>query len=441
MSFIDSIKSWLSGNKDTVNKTVDKGSEVVKDKAPEHEDKIETVREKFHEVFNEESEPMSPREVREPQEVEDESDFSEADSVATPAKESSVSEVSGEDSSKPEVVTNAAESGETSVEVPSGPGDNAEGLVEDEIVDVSANKDEEVVETLPEFDFEDNSPQKVDSDSSEDSIDLSDKQDLDFGTAVEPKLEEGEVADPASVQVEDGPEVASQENSDVASEDVDSHTEDAISPALSSAVDPLETTASEGNSVESSEEISDVVSEGVEPHTNVSTTSTLLTTDDSIETPASDDDLEDFDVISEDADVHTDEADSPLSIPVEDSLEAPVPNDDIKDNKLAEAPAPKAPLEAPVQVEEDVTSTVKEEDLIDPDNNVLTGFTEDADQGEEPAEGSDLVNTEVTDFSLDEPKEDFSLTDKPLTETVAEKVEDSDSSKTLGDLLEEDNQE
>ena len=41
MSFMDSIKSWLSGNKDTVNNAVDKGGEFLKNKAPQHEDKID----------------------------------------------------------------------------------------------------------------------------------------------------------------------------------------------------------------------------------------------------------------------------------------------------------------------------------------------------------------------------------------------------------------
>ena len=400
MSFMDSIKSWLSGNKDTVNNAVDKGGEFLKNKAPQHEDKIDAARDKFDGVFNKESEPLTPQGGHGSKETEDKSDSSEVKSEANPVvpeEESSVSEGVGEDSPEHENAGNTAEISGSSADNLSDPEDSTKSHVDEDAEDVSVGSGEETVETIPDFTIDDESTQRadIDPDSPAGFTELSEEQDLDFSPVVEPEPENEKLVEDAPIEVDDTKD--SEGSSDVVSEDVDDSR--AVSGGRSDVV-------SEDYDVSSR-----AVSEG-----------------------SSDVDSEDVDSRAEDATLST-----PLS--TEDPLETSASRGESVDSTESEIPAPEAPSESPVQVEEDVNSAIEEEDLIDPKNNALTGFVEDDNKAEGSVEGSDLVNTEVTGFSLKEPDEDFSLTDNTLKETIADKVEDSDSSKTLGDLLDEDNRE
>ena len=400
MSFMDSIKSWLSGNKDTVNNAVDKGGEFLKNKAPQHEDKIDAARDKFDGVFNKESEPLTPQGGHGSKETEDKSDSSEVKSEANPMvpeEESSVSEGVGEDSPEHENAGNTAEISGSSADNLSDPEDSTKSHVDEDAEDVSVGSGEETVETIPDFTIDDESTQRadIDPDSPAGFTELSEEQDLDFSPVVEPEPENEKLVEDATIEVDDTKD--SEGSSDVVSEDVDDSR--AVSGGRSDVV-------SEDYDVSSR-----AVSEG-----------------------SSDVDSEDADSRAEDATLST-----PLS--TEDPLETSASRGESVDSTESEIPAPEAPSESPVQVEEDVNSAIEEEDLIDPKNNALTGFVEDDNKAEGSVEGSDLVNTEVTGFSLKEPDEDFSLTDNTLKDTIADKVEDSDSSKTLGDLLDEDNRE
>lgn len=411
MSFIDSIKSWLSGNKDTVNNAVDKGGEFLKNKAPQHEDKIDAARDKFDGVFNKESEPLSPHDGHDSKEAEDKSDSSEVKSEANPVvpeEESFVSEGVGEGSSAHDNTDSTAEISDISVDNLSESEDSTEGLVDEDAEDVSVGSGEETVETIPDFTVDDDSPQRadIDPDSPAGFTELSEEQDLDFGPTVEPEPENEKLVEDAPIEVDDTKD--SEGSSDVVSEDVDD----------SRAV-------SEGSS--------DVVSEDYD-NSSRAVSEDYDVSSRAVSEGSSDADSEDADSRAEDATLST-----PLS--TEDPLETPASRGESVDSTESEIPAPEAPSESPVQVEEDVNSAIEEEDLIDPKNNALTGFVEDDNKAEGSVEGSDLVNTEVTGFSLKEPDEDFSLTDNTLKETIADKVEDSDSSKTLGDLLDEDNRE
>ena len=455
MSFMDSIKSWLSGNKDTVNNAVDKGGEFLKNKAPQHEDKIDAARDKFDGVFNKESEPLTPQGGHGSKETEDKSDSSEVKSEANPVvpeEESSVSEGVGEGSSAHDNTDSTAEISDISVDNLSESEDSTEGLVDEDSEDVSVGSGEETVETIPDFTIDGESTQRadIDPDSPAGFTELSEEQDLDFGPTVEPEPENDKLVEDAPIEVDDTKD--SEGSSDVVSEDVDDScavSEDydvsprAVSETSSDAV-------SGGSSDVVSEDVddsravsggrSDVVSEDVDDSRAVSEGSSDVVSEDydvssrAVSEGSSDVDSEDVDSRAEDATLST-----PLS--TEDPLETSASRGESVDSTESEIPAPEAPSESPVQVEEDVNSAIEEEDLIDPKNNALTGFVEDDNKAEGSVEGSDLVNTEVTGFSLKEPDEDFSLTDNTLKETIADKVEDSDSSKTLGDLLDEDNRE
>lgn len=468
MSFMDSIKSWLSGNKDTVNNAVDKGGEFLKNKAPQHEDKIDAARDKFDGVFNKESEPLTPQDGHGSKEIEDKSDSfevkSEVNSVA-PEEESSVSEGVGEDSSEHENAGNTAEISGASADNLSETEDSTKSLVDKEAEDVSVGSGEETVETIPDFTVDDDSPQRadIDPDSSAGFTELSEEQDLDFGPAVEPEPENEKLVEDAPIELGDTKNYEG--SSDVVSEDYDDSSravsEDydvsprAVSETSSDAV-------SEGSSDVVSEDVddsravsegrSDVVSEGYDDSSRtVSEISSDTVSEDDTDSSravsegSSDVVADDYDdnsnVVSEDVDSRAEDATLSTPLSTEDPLETPASHGESVDSTESEIPAPEAPSESPVQVEEDVNSAIEEEDLIDPKNNALTGFVEDDNKAEGSVEGSDLVNTEVTGFSLKEPDEDFSLTDNTLKETIADKVEDSDSSKTLGDLLDEDNRE
>lgn len=437
MSFIDSIKSWLSGNKDTVNNAVDKGGEFLKNKAPQHEDKIDAARDKFDGVFNKESEPLSPHDGHDSKEAEDKSDSSEVKSEANPVvpeEESFVSEGVGEGSSAHDNTDSTAEISDISVDNLSESEDSTEGLVDEDSEDVSVGSGEETVETIPDFTIDGESTQRadIDPDSPAGFTELSEEQDLDFGPTVEPEPENEKLVEDAPIEVDDTKD--SEGSSDVVSEDVDD------SCAVSEDYDVSPRAVSETSSDAVSGGSSDVVSEDVDDSRAVSEGSSDVVSEDydvssrAVSEGSSDVDSEDVDSRAEDATLS-----APLS--TEDPLETPASRGESVDSTESEIPAPEAPSESPVQVEEDVNSAIEEEDLIDPKNNALTGFVEDDNKAEGSVEGSDLVNTEVTGFSLKEPDEDFSLTDNTLKETIADKVEDSDSSKTLGDLLDEDNRE
>lgn len=437
MSFMDSIKSWLSGNKDTVNNAVDKGGEFLKNKAPQHEDKIDAARDKFDGVFNKESEPLTPQGGHGSKETEDKSDSSEVKSEVNPVvpeEESSVSEGVGEGSSAHDNTDSTAEISDISVDNLSESEDSTEGLVDEDAEDVSVGSGEETVETIPDFTVDDDSPQRadIDPDSPAGFTELSEEQDLDFGPTVEPEPENEKLVEDAPIEVDDTKD--SEGISDVVSEDVDD------SCAVSEDYDVSPRAVSETSSDAVSGGSSDVVSEDVDDSRAVSEGSSNVVSEDygvssrAVSEGSSDVDSEDVDSRAEDATLST-----PLS--TEDPLETSASRGESVDSTESEIPAPEAPSESPVQVEEDVNSAIEEEDLIDPKNNALTGFVEDDNKAEGSVEGSDLVNTEVTGFSLKEPDEDFSLTDNTLKETIADKVEDSDSSKTLGDLLDEDNRE
>lgn len=147
MSFMDSIKSWLSGNKDTVNNAVDKGGEFLKNKAPQHEDKIDAARDKFDGVFNKESEPLTPQGGHGSKETEDKSDSSEVKSEANPVvpeEESSVSEGVGEDSPEHENAGNTAEISGSSADNLSEPEDSTKSHVDEDAEDVSVGSGEEL---------------------------------------------------------------------------------------------------------------------------------------------------------------------------------------------------------------------------------------------------------------------------------------------------------
>ena len=429
MSFMDSIKSWLSGNKDTVNNAVDKGGEFLKNKAPQHEDKIDAARDKFDGVFNKESEPLTPQGGHGSKETEDKSDSSEVKSEANPVvpeEESSVSEGVGEDSPEHENAGNTAEISGSSADNLSDPEDSTKSHVDEDSEDVSVGSGEETVETIPDFTIDGESTQRadIDPDSPAGFTELSEEHDLDFGPTVEPEPENEKLVEDAPIEVDDTKD--SEGSSDVVSEDVDD------SRAVPEDYDVSPRAVSGGRS--------DVVSEDVDDSRAVSEGSSDVVSEDydvssrAVSEGSSDVDSEDVDSRAEDATLST-----PLS--TEDPLETPASHGESVDSTESEIPAPEAPSESPVQVEEDVNSAIEEEDLIDPKNNALTGFVEDDNKAEGSVEGSDLVNTEVTGFSLKEPDEDFSLTDNTLKETIANKVEDSDSSKTLGDLLDEDNRE
>ena len=526
MSFIDSIKSWLSGNKDTVNNAVDKGGEFLKNKAPQHEDKIDAARDKFDGVFNKESEPLSPHDGHDSKEAEDKSDSSEVKSEANPVvpeEESFVSEGVGEGSSAHDNTDSTAEISDISVDNLSESEYSTEGLVDEDAEDVSVGSGEETVETIPDF-TDDDSPQRadIDPDSPAGFTELSEEQDLDYSPVVEPEPENEKLVEDAPIEVDDTKD--SEGSSDVVSEDVDDSravpedydvspravsdtSSDAVSGGSSDVVSEdydvspraVSDTSSDAVSGGSSDVVSedydvspravsetssdavsggssDVVSEDVDDSRAVSGGSSDVVSEDVDDSRAvsggrSDvvsEDVDDSravsegssDVVSEDydvssravsegsSDVDSEDVDSraedaTLSTPLstEDPLETSASRGESADSTESEIPAPEAPSESPVQVEEDVNSAIEEEDLIDPKNNALTGFVEDDNKAEGSVEGSDLVNTEVTGFSLKEPDEDFSLTDNTLKETLADKVEDSDSSKTLGDLLDEDNRE
>ena len=499
MSFIDSIKSWLSGNKDTVNNAVDKGGEFLKNKAPQHEDKIDAARDKFDGVFNKESEPLSPHDGHDSKEAEDKSDSSEVKSEANPVvpeEESFVSEGVGEGSSAHDNTDSTAEISDISVDNLSESEYSTEGLVDEDAEDVSVGSGEETVETIPDF-TDDDSPQRadIDPDSPAGFTELSEEQDLDYSPVVEPEPENEKLVEDAPIEVDDTKD--SEGSSDVVSEDVDDSravpedydvspravsdtSSDAVSGGSSDVVsedyDVSPRAVSETSSDAVSGGSSDVVSEDVDDSRAVSGGSSDVVSEDVDDSRAvsggrSDvvsEDVDDSravsegssDVVSEDydvssravsegsSDVDSEDVDSraedaTLSTPLstEDPLETSASRGESADSTESEIPAPEAPSESPVQVEEDVNSAIEEEDLIDPKNNALTGFVEDDNKAEGSVEGSDLVNTEVTGFSLKEPDEDFSLTDNTLKETLADKVEDSDSSKTLGDLLDEDNRE
>lgn len=472
MSFMDSIKSWLSGNKDTVNNAVDKGGEFLKNKAPQHEDKIDAARDKFDGVFNKESEPLTPQDGHGSKEIEDKSDSfevkSEVNSVA-PEEESSVSEGVGEDSSEHENAGNTAEISGASADNLSEPEDSTKSLVDKEAEDVSVGSGEETVETIPDFTVDDDSPQRadIDPDSSAGFTELSEEQDLDFGPAAEPEPENEKLVEDAPIELGDTKNYEG--SSDVVSEDYDDN-----SRAVSEDYGDSSRAVSEGrsdvvseDSEDSSDEVyedydvspravsegrSDVVSEGYDDSSRtVSEISSDAVSEDDTDSSravsegSSDVVADDYDdnsnVVSEDVDSRAEDATLSTPLSTEDPLETSASRGESVDSTESEIPAPEAPSESPVQVEEDVNSAIEKEDLIDPKNNALTGFVEDDNKAEGSVEGSDLVNTEVTGFSLKEPDEDFSLTDNTLKETIADKVEDSDSSKTLGDLLDEDNRE
>ena len=448
MSFMDSIKSWLSGNKDTVNNAVDKGGEFLKNKAPQHEDKIDAARDKFDGVFNKESEPLTPQGGHGSKETEDKSDSSEVKSEANPVvpeEESSVSEGVGEDSPEHENAGNTAEISGSSADNLSEPEDSTKSHVDEDAEDVSVGSGEETVETIPDFTIDGESTQRadIDPDSPAGFTELSEEQDLDFSPVVEPEPENEKLVEDAPIEVDDTKD--SEGSSDVVSEDVDD------SRAVPEDYDVSPRAVSETSSDAVSGGSSDVVSEDVDDSRAVSEGSSDVVSEDydnssravsedydvssrAVSEGSSDVDSEDVDSRAEDATLST-----PLS--TEDPLETSASRGESVDSTESEIPAPEAPSESPVQVEEDVNSAIEEEDLIDPKNNALTGFVEDDNKAEGSVEGSDLVNTEVTGFSLKEPDEDFSLTDNTLKETIADKVEDSDSSKTLGDLLDEDNRE
>ena len=456
MSFMDSIKSWLSGNKDTVNNAVDKGGEFLKNKAPQHEDKIDAARDKFDGVFNKESEPLTPQGGHGSKEIEDKSDSfevkSEVNSVA-PEEESSVSEGVGEGSSAHDNADSTAEISDISVDNLSETEDSTKSLVDKEAEDVSVGSGEETVETISDFTVDDDSPQRadIDPDSSAGFTELSEEQDLDFGPAVEPEPENEKLVEDAPIELGDTKNYEG--SSDVVSEDYDDSSR-AVSEDYDVSPRAVSETSSDAVSGGSSDVVSedvddsravsggrsDVVSEDVDDSRAVSEGSSDVVSEDydvssrAVSEGSSDVDSEDVDSRAEDATLST-----PLS--TEDPLETSASRGESVDSTESEIPAPEAPSESPVQVEEDVNSAIEEEDLIDPKNNALTGFVEDDNKAEGSVEGSDLVNTEVTGFSLKEPDEDFSLTDNTLKETIADKVEDSDSSKTLGDLLDEDNRE
>ena len=464
MSFMDSIKSWLSGNKDTVNNAVDKGGEFLKNKAPQHEDKIDAARDKFDGVFNKESEPLTPQGGHGSKETEDKSDSSEVKSEANPVvpeEESSVSEGVGEDSPEHENAGNTAEISGSSADNLSDPEDSTKSHVDEDAEDVSVGSGEETVETIPDFTIDDESTQRadIDPDSPAGFTELSEEQDLDFSPVVEPEPENEKLVEDAPIEVDDTKD--SEGSSDVVSEDVDDSravpedydvspravsdtSSDAVSGGSSDVVsedyDVSPRAVSETSSDAVSGGSSDVVSEDVDDSRAVSGGRSDVVSEDydvssrAVSEGSSDVDSEDVDSRAEDATLST-----PLS--TEDPLETSASRGESVDSTESEIPAPEAPSESPVQVEEDVNSAIEEEDLIDPKNNALTGFVEDDNKAEGSVEGSDLVNTEVTGFSLKEPDEDFSLTDNTLKETIADKVEDSDSSKTLGDLLDEDNRE
>ena len=464
MSFMDSIKSWLSGNKDTVNNAVDKGGEFLKNKAPQHEDKIDAARDKFDGVFNKESEPLTPQGGHGSKETEDKSDSSEVKSEANPVvpeEESSVSEGVGEDSPEHENAGDTAEISGSSADNLSDPEDSTKSHVDEDAEDVSVGSGEETVETIPDFTIDDESTQRadIDPDSPAGFTELSEEQDLDFSPVVEPEPENEKLVEDAPIEVDDTKD--SEGSSDVVSEDVDDSravpedydvspravsdtSSDAVSGGSSDVVsegyDVSPRAVSETSSDAVSGGSSDVVSEDVDDSRAVSGGRSDVVSEDydvssrAVSEGSSDVDSEDVDSRAEDATLST-----PLS--TEDPLETSASRGESVDSTESEIPAPEAPSESPVQVEEDVNSAIEEEDLIDPKNNALTGFVEDDNKAEGSVEGSDLVNTEVTGFSLKEPDEDFSLTDNTLKETIADKVEDSDSSKTLGDLLDEDNRE
>ena len=437
MSFMDSIKSWLSGNKDTVNNAVDKGGEFLKNKAPQHEDKIDAARDKFDGVFNKESEPLTPQGGHGSKETEDKSDSSEVKSEVNPVvpeEESSVSEGVGEDSPEHENAGNTAEISGSSADNLSDPEDSTKSHVDEDAEDVSVGSGEETVETIPDFTIDDESTQRaeIDPDSPAGFTELSEEQDLDFSPVVEPEPENEKLVEDAPIEVDDTKD--SEGSSDVVSEDVDD------SRAVPEDYDVSPRAVSDTSSDAVSGGSSDVVSEDVDDSRAVSGGRSDVVSEDydvssrAVSEGSSDVDSEDVDSRAEDATLST-----PLS--TEDPLETSASRGESVDSTESEIPAPEAPSESPVQVEEDVNSAIEEEDLIDPKNNALTGFVEDDNKAEGSVEGSDLVNTEVTGFSLKEPDEDFSLTDNTLKETIADKVEDSDSSKTLGDLLDEDNRE
>jgi hypothetical protein len=448
MSFIDSIKSWLSGNKDTVNNAVDKGGEFLKNKAPQHEDKIDAARDKFDGVFNKESEPLSPHDGHDSKEAEDKSDSSEVKSEANPVvpeEESFVSEGVGEGSSAHDNTDSTAEISDISVDNLSESEDSTEGLVDEDSEDVSVGSGEETVETIPDFTIDGESTQRadIDPDSPAGFTELSEEQDLDFGPTVEPEPENEKLVEDAPIEVDDTKD--SEGSSDVVSEDVDD------SCAVSEDYDVSPRAVSETSSDAVSGGSSDVVSEDVDDSRAVSGGSSDVVSEDDTDSlrvvseGSSDVVADDYDdnsnVVSEDVDSRAEDATLSTPLSTEDPLETPASRGESVDSTESEIPAPEAPSESPVQVEEDVNSAIEEEDLIDPKNNALTGFVEEDNKAEGSVEGSDLVNTEVTGFSLKEPDEDFSLTDNTLKETIADKVEDSDSSKTLGDLLDEDNRE
>lgn len=437
MSFIDSIKSWLSGNKDTVNNAVDKGGEFLKNKAPQHEDKIDAARDKFDGVFNKESEPLSPHDGHDSKEAEDKSDSSEVKSEANPVvpeEESFVSEGVGEGSSAHDNTDSTAEISDISVDNLSESEDSTEGLVDEDSEDVSVGSGEETVETIPDFTIDGESTQRadIDPDSPAGFTELSEEQDLDFGPTVEPEPENEKLVEDAPIEVDDTKD--SEGSSDVVSEDVDD------SCAVPEDYDVSPRAVSDTSSDAVSGGSSDVVSEDVDDSRAVSGgRSDVVSEDYDVSSRAVSEGSSDVD--SEDVDSRAEDATLPTPLSTEDPLETSASRGESVDSTESEIPAPEAPSESPVQVEEDVNSAIEEEDLIDPKNNALTGFVEDDNKAEGSVEGSDLVNTEVTGFSLKEPDEDFSLTDNTLKETIADKVEDSDSSKTLGDLLDEDNRE
>ena len=482
MSFMDSIKSWLSGNKDTVNNAVDKGGEFLKNKAPQHEDKIDAARDKFDGVFNKESEPLTPQGGHGSKETEDKSDSSEVKSEANPVvpeEESSVSEGVGEDSPEHENAGNTAEISGSSADNLSEPEDSTKSHVDEDAEDVSVGSGEETVETIPDFTIDGESTQRadIDPDSPAGFTELSEEQDLDFSPVVEPEPENEKLVEDAPIEVDDTKD--SEGSSDVVSEDVDDSravpedydvspravsetSSDAVSGGSSDVVsedyDVSPRAVSETSSDAVSGGSSDVVSEDVDDSRAVSGGRSDVVSEDVDDSRAvsggrSDVVSEDYDVSSravsegssdvdsEDVDSRAEDATLSAPLSTEDPLETPASRGESVDSTESEIPAPEAPSESPVQVEEDVNSAIEEEDLIDPKNNALTGFVEDDNKAEGSVEGSDLVNTEVTGFSLKEPDEDFSLTDNTLKETIADKVEDSDSSKTLGDLLDEDNRE
>lgn len=385
MSFMDSIKSWLSGNKDTVNNAVDKGGEFLKNKAPQHEDKIDAARDKFDGVFNKESEPLTPQDGHGSKEIEDKSDSfevkSEVNSVA-PEEESSVSEGVGEGSSAHDNADSTAEISDISVDNLSETEDSTKSLVDKEAEDVSVGSGEETVETISDFTVDDDSPQRadIDPDSSAGFTELSEEQDLDFGPAVEPEPENEKLVEDAPIELGDTKNYEG--SSDVVSEDYDDSSR-AVSEGRSDVVsedsedssdevyedyDVSPRAVSETSSDAVSGGSSDVVSEDVDDSRAVSEISSDTVSEDDTDSSravsegSSDVVADDYDdnsnVVSEDVDSRAEDATLSTPLSTEDPLETPASHGESVDSTESEIPAPEAPSESPVQVEEDVNSAI-----------------------------------------------------------------------------------